>query len=92
MVGKTDKTPQLNIFKIPLNLYIKPDHELCLLSKKIDWDKLEEEFSQYYCSDKPESDISHWCQTVSRHVISEAAKYVDDDLKEAIRELINRLS
>ena len=51
MIGKTDKTPQLNIFKIPLNLYIKSDHELCLLSKKIDWDKLEEEFSQYYCSD-----------------------------------------
>jgi IS5 family transposase len=51
MIGKTDKTPQLNIFKIPLNLYIKTDHELCLLSKKIDWDKLEEEFSQYYCSD-----------------------------------------
>jgi len=51
MLGKTDKTPQLNIFKIPLNLYIRPDHELCLLSKKIDWDKLEEEFSQYYCSD-----------------------------------------
>lgn len=51
MVGKTDKTPQLNVFKIPLNLYINPDHELCKLIKKIDWDKLEEDFSKYYCVD-----------------------------------------
>ncbi len=50
MVGKTDKTPQLNVFKIPLNVYINHNHELCLLSKKIDWDKVEEEFREYYCA------------------------------------------
>jgi len=51
MIGKTEKQPQLNIFKIPLNQFIDPKHELCLLSNKIDWDKVEEDFSQYYCID-----------------------------------------
>jgi len=51
MIGKTDKQPQLNIFKIPLKQFIDPNHELCLLSKKIDWKKVEEDFSQYYCLD-----------------------------------------
>ena len=51
MIGKTDKQPQLNIFKIPLNRFIDPNHELCLLSKKIDWEKVEEDLSQYYCID-----------------------------------------
>ena len=51
MIGKTDKEPQLNIFKIPLNQFIDLNHELCLLSKKIDWDKVEEDFSEYYCQD-----------------------------------------
>lgn len=49
MIGKTDKTPQLDIFKTPLTQFINHNHELCLLSKKIDWDKVEEDFSQYYC-------------------------------------------
>lgn len=51
MIGKTDKQPQLNIFKTPLNQFIDPNHELCLLSKNIDWEKVEEDFSQYYCVD-----------------------------------------
>lgn len=51
MIGKTDKTPQLNIFKIPLNQFINLKHQLCLLSKKIDWDKVEKDFSEYYCVD-----------------------------------------
>ena len=51
MIGKTNKQPQLNIFKIPLNQFIDPNHELVLLSKKIDWDKVERDFSEYYCVD-----------------------------------------
>lgn len=51
MIGKTDKQPQLNIFKIPMNQFIDPKHELVLLSKKIDWEKVEEDFSEYYCVD-----------------------------------------
>lgn len=51
MIGKTDKTPQLNVFKIALKQYINLNHELCILSKKIDWEKVEEDLSQYYCTD-----------------------------------------
>ena len=51
MIGKTDKTPQLNIFKILLKDFIDLNHELCLLSKKIDWDKVEQDLSPYYCED-----------------------------------------
>jgi IS5 family transposase len=38
MLGKQDKTPQLNIFEIPLKTFINLDHELCDLSCQIDWD------------------------------------------------------
>jgi len=51
MIGKTDKQPQLNLFKIPLKQFIDPKHELVLLSKKVDWEKVEEDFSEYYCVD-----------------------------------------
>lgn len=51
MVGKTEKTPQLNIFKVPLLSFIREDHELCLLANKIDWDLVEKDFSEYYCLD-----------------------------------------
>ncbi len=51
MVGKIDKTPQLNIFKVPLVVFIQEDHELCLLARKIDWDFVEKDFMDYYCLD-----------------------------------------
>lgn len=51
MVGRIDKTPQLNIFKVPLLSFIREDHELCLLANKIDWDLVEKDFSEYYCLD-----------------------------------------
>ena len=51
MIGKIDKNPQLEMFKVPLKQFIKEEHELVLLSKKIDWDKLESELSIYYCTD-----------------------------------------
>lgn len=51
MVGKIDKTPQLNIFQTPLKQFIKDKHELVLLSRKIDWAKLEQALSVYYCTD-----------------------------------------
>ena len=51
MVQKIDKNPQLDAFQIPLMHFIKNDHELVQLSKKIDWDTLEENLSQYYCAE-----------------------------------------
>ena len=49
MVQKIDKTPQLDAFKIPIVHFIMSEHELVALSKKINWEFLEKELSQYYC-------------------------------------------
>lgn len=51
MVGKIDKTPQLNMYQVPLKQFIKERHELVVLSRKINWDYLENELSAYYCAD-----------------------------------------
>lgn len=51
MIGKTDKSPQLDIFKVPLVQFIQEKHELCLLANEIDWGSIEKEFGQYYCPD-----------------------------------------
>jgi IS5 family transposase len=49
MIGKIEKNPQLEIFKVPLKQFIKENHELVLLSKKINWEQLESELGIYYC-------------------------------------------
>jgi len=51
MVGKIEKNPQLEVFKIPLIQFIQEDHELCMLADKIDWDSLEADLSVYYTFD-----------------------------------------
>ena len=51
MIGKTDKTPQLNIYQVPLIQFINKEHELCQLAERIDWDSLEHDLTEYYCVD-----------------------------------------
>ncbi len=51
MIGKIENDPQLEMFKVPLTHFIKEDHELVLLSGKINWEELERELSVYYCQD-----------------------------------------
>ena len=48
MVGKQDNTPQLSIFDTALERFINLEHELCVLSKKIDWNSIEKDFTVYY--------------------------------------------
>jgi transposase, IS5 family len=48
MKGKIPKNPQLNVFSVPLVSIINMEHELVLLSQKIEWEKVEKEFSIYY--------------------------------------------
>jgi IS5 family transposase len=48
MKGKNIKNPQLNVFRVPLVSIINMDHELVVLAQKIDWEKVEKEFSIYY--------------------------------------------
>ncbi len=51
MIGKTDKTPQLNMYKVPFIQFINTGHELFQLSERIDWDELERDLTEYYCVD-----------------------------------------
>jgi IS5 family transposase len=51
MIKKIDKTPQLDMFKIPIKHFIKEGHELILLSRKINWEQLESDLSVYYCQE-----------------------------------------
>jgi transposase, IS5 family len=51
MLGKTEKTSQLNMYQVPLIHFINKDHELCQLAERIDWDGLERDLSDYYCID-----------------------------------------
>jgi transposase, IS5 family len=48
MLKKLPKQPQLELFKTVLVSFINPEHELCLLAKKINWDELEKEFAPLY--------------------------------------------
>ena len=51
MIGKTDKTPQSNMYQVPLIQYIDHSHELCQAAEQTDWDALERDLSDYYCVD-----------------------------------------
>ena len=51
MIGKIEKTPQLNMYQVPLVQFINNEHELCRLAEKINWDGLEQDLSAYYCPD-----------------------------------------
>jgi len=48
MMKKLPERPQLEMFKTVLTSFIHPEHELCLLAKKIDWKSLENEFEPLY--------------------------------------------
>jgi transposase, IS5 family len=48
MLKKLPVQPQLEIFKTVLTSFIHPEHELCLLAKKIDWQGLEDQFAPLY--------------------------------------------
>jgi IS5 family transposase len=48
MLKKLPVQPQLEMFKTVLTSFIHPEHELCLLAKKINWDDLEKEFAPLY--------------------------------------------
>ena len=48
MLKKLPHQPQLEMYKTVLASFINPQHELCLLAKKINWDELEKEFEPLY--------------------------------------------
>jgi IS5 family transposase len=48
MVGKIDKTPQLNLYEVPLKNFINLNHELVLLTQKLNWEEAENYFTKYF--------------------------------------------
>jgi len=48
MMKELPKKPQLEMFKTTLVICIHPEHELCLLAKRIDWEVLENVFAPLY--------------------------------------------
>ena len=50
MLKKLPKNPQLEMYKTALASFIHPDHKLCVLARKIDWEGIEKEFAPLYGS------------------------------------------
>lgn len=48
MIGKTEKNPQLDMFRTPLVNIINMNHELVVLTHRIDWDSVDKDFAGYY--------------------------------------------
>jgi transposase, IS5 family len=48
MLKKLPSRPQLETFKTVLARFINPQHELCLLAGKIDWESMEKEYTPQY--------------------------------------------
>jgi IS5 family transposase len=48
IIGKIDKSPQLNMYQVPLIQFINKDHDLYQLAERINWDELERDLSDYY--------------------------------------------
>jgi IS5 family transposase len=48
MLKKLPVQPQLEMYKTVLASFINPQHELCLLAGKIDWNNIEKEFAPLY--------------------------------------------
>lgn len=48
MRGKSDESKQRDLFRPMLKDFVDLDHELVLLSDKIDWKYFEAEFDEYY--------------------------------------------
>ncbi len=52
MLGKLEKVPQLDIFRIPLKHTVPDDDQLIRLSHQIQWDKIVSSLSVYYSPNK----------------------------------------
>ena len=69
MLKKLPSQPQLEMFKTVLASFINPQHELCLLAKKIDWDSLEKEFAVWRSRQAFHSNQGHsWATAVETDI------------------------
>ena len=47
----------MSIFGVALESFNDMNHELVLLSKKINWEAVKSEFAEYYCADNGRSSV-----------------------------------
>ncbi len=52
MIGKIDTSPQLEIFRVPLNDRVPADHPLRRLAGKVSWETVDRKLSCHYSPDK----------------------------------------
>ncbi len=57
MIGQLEKSPQLEIFKVPLSHIIREDHELVRLARRINWGTIITQLSIHYSPDKGRKSI-----------------------------------
>ena len=48
MIGNSPNQKQKHLFLVNLAEFINPNHRLCLLAEKIDWDSFETNFAPLY--------------------------------------------
>jgi len=48
MVRKSERNPQIDLFKPLIKDFINPSHELVKLSQEIDWDVVQDDFCEFY--------------------------------------------
>lgn len=51
MLGKSNSTNQINLFKSNFDQLLNPKHPLVILAKKIDWNRFETSLADCYCVD-----------------------------------------
>lgn len=59
MIGKKPAEHQVSIFEVALESLIDMNHELVLLSQKIDWAEVTSDFAEYYCADNGRPSVHH---------------------------------
>ncbi|MCB9013453.1 MAG: transposase [Bacteroidales bacterium] len=52
MIGKLDKNPQLDIFRLPLRQRVRKNHDLVKLAASIKWDKISSGLAENYSPNK----------------------------------------
>ncbi|MEM8908597.1 MAG: IS5/IS1182 family transposase, partial [Bacteroidota bacterium] len=48
MLGKLDRNPPLDLFKIPLVNFINQQHHIVQLAQQVEWELMENELSAFY--------------------------------------------
>ena len=67
MIGKIEKNPPLNIFKVPLVSIINMNHELVELSRRINWESVDKDFEEYYhYTGRPAVSVRKWSEACFR--------------------------